>query len=137
MKTYRILLFLAASTLLGSCGRTYDEYVYRGYLYSDSTLTSPLAGDTLAFYQSYGRYLGQSITDTLGRWAFLWVENFDNPYQNKMKMDVEPPLLLIRHKGDTLYFNHASFSNLLTLYPGCWSTRNHPYYPYNKEGGAE
>ncbi len=115
MKTYRILLFLAASTLLGSCGRTYDEYVYRGYLYSDSTLTSPLAGDT----------------------AFLWVENFDNPYQNKMKMDVEPSFLLIRHKGDTLYFNHASFSNLLNLYPGCWSTRNHPYYPYNKEGGAE
>ena len=124
MKTSRLIPLIASAALLcTSCFRP-EEHVLKGTLYADSAKTIAAAGDTLTFRagrsNDYGRYLGQSVTDAQGRWAFLYIENVENPHQNETGTSTYYPYVLIMHGGDTMYTGRPDKNNL-TLYPGCWN----------------
>lgn len=62
MKKYRLGGLLAAMLLLSSCHDGFREHVYRGLLFTDSTLATAFAGQTLTFY-SNSSYVGEAIAD--------------------------------------------------------------------------
>lgn len=129
MKTRNILTMIAGIALLGAC-QPYSDHVIKGTLYSDSTLTTPIAGDTLTFLETddvyreaEGKYLGQAITDERGRWAFKYTRNLDVP-ANGAKLQLTEYYLLIHDSSDTLYWEPVGRSNSdegkIMIYPGCW-----------------
>lgn len=121
MKKHRLWGLSVAMLLLSSCHDGFREHVYRGLLFTDSTLATAFAGQTLTFYNN-SSCVGQATTDDDGRWAFLWVENFIDP-QLQMpaaKWSVEPEILTICHGGDTLYHGSTIVRDTMELYPGCW-----------------
>ena len=123
-----ILPLLAALLLLGACERS--EYTTRitGTLYTDSTLTTPVANDTVWFYDYtyHGKHpdsilIGHALTDQEGRFGFLdWsvdVSSYDPRYESKFKIDFGQ--FIIVHWPDTLFRGEYSGKyNQLVLYPG-------------------
>ena len=123
-----ILPLLAALLLLGACERS--EYTTRitGTLYTDSTLTVPVANDTVWFYDYtyHGKRqdntpIGHALTDRIGRFGFLdWNVDFntyDPRYESKFKVDYGN--FIIVHLTDTLFCGvYAGWYKELILYPG-------------------
>lgn len=70
-------LFLILSLLLfTACEPPEYPTLVSGTLYTDSTLTTPVANDTVWFCNIDKAYLGHATTDSLGRFGFsFW--NFD------------------------------------------------------------
>ena len=138
MKKITILPLLASFALLCSCN-PYHEHVLKGTLYSDSTLTTPLAGDTLTFHDGEDlydcdNYLGQAVTDQRGRWAFQYVTNLESPNAARTgaKFSMAEYWLVIVCGDDTLYAGDgwdATRTNK-TFYPGCWTD---PFRRHNTE----
>ena len=128
----RIIPVLLALLLTGACERS--EYTTRitGTLYTDSTLTTPGANDTVWFYDNtyHGNRpdstfvqppIGHALTDDKGRFGFLdWnvdVSSYDPRYESKFKIDFGP--FIIVHWPDTLFRGEYSGKyNQLVLYPG-------------------
>ena len=87
----RKTLLIVASVLLLTACNSYSEQVVRGTLYTDSTKTTPLAGDTLYFRENTdgiypdasSAYLGYAVTDAQGRWGFQYIRGFSNPYMQE------------------------------------------------------
>ena len=125
MKIKNILPLAAAVMLLASCA-DYSTHVLRGTLYEDSTMSTPLSGRTLDFYEheeysdfyGNGKYLGSAVSDEQGRWAFMYTRNMDTPHYPAPaeKLQVIEYLVLIVSAGDTLYFGQTERN--LNLYPG-------------------
>ena len=123
-----ILPLLTALLLFGACERS--EYTTRitGTLYTDSTLTVPVANDTVWFYDYtyHGKHpdsilIGHALTDQEGRFGFLdWsvdVSSYDPRYESKFKIDFGQ--FIIVHWPDTLFRGEYSGKyNQLVLYPG-------------------
>ena len=127
-----ILPLLVALLLFGACERS--EYTTRitGTLYTDSTLTVPVANDTVWFYNftpwatnrdsTYHEWLlGHALTDSKGRFGFLdWNVDFstyDPSYESKFKVDYGN--FIIVHSTDTLFCGKYSGWYIdLILYPG-------------------
>ena len=121
-------LLVAAVLLFGACERS--EYTTRitGTLYTDSTLTVPVANDTVWFYDYtyHGNrpdsiLIGHALTDQEGRFGFLdWsvdVSSYDPRYESKFKIDFGQ--FIIVHWPDTLFRGEYSGKyNQLVLYPG-------------------
>ncbi|MBQ5975989.1 MAG: hypothetical protein IJL48_09830 [Bacteroidales bacterium] len=121
-------LLVAAVLLFGACERS--EYTTRitGTLYTDSTLTVPVANDTVWFYDYtyHGKHpdsilIGHALTDQEGRFGFLdWsvdVSSYDPRYESKFKIDFGQ--FIIVHWPDTLFRGEYSGKyNQLVLYPG-------------------
>ena len=123
MKQIRLIPLIAVAAILSTSCTGYEEHVLKGTLYADSAHTIPAVGDTLTFrggtYNSYDRYLGQSITDAQGHWAFQYIQNFANPHQNETESNSYYSEVLIKHGNDTMYIGSPDMGNL-ELYPGCW-----------------
>lgn len=125
---HNLPLLVAAVLLFGACERS--EYTTRitGTLYTDSTLTVPVANDTVWFYDYtyHGKHpdsilIGHALTDQEGRFGFLdWsvdVSSYDPRYESKFKIDFGQ--FIIVHWPDTLFRGEYSGKyNLLVLYPG-------------------
>ena len=121
-------LLVAAVLLFGACERS--EYTTRitGTLYTDSTLTVPVANDTVWFYDYtyHGKHpdsilIGHALTDQEGRFGFLdWsvdVSSYDPRYESKFHIDFGQ--FIIVHWPDTLFRGEYSGKyNQLVLYPG-------------------
>lgn len=135
-------LLIVAVVLLAAC-KPYSEQIIRGTLYADSTKTTPLAGDTLTFRESFeiypdadSKYLGQAVTDARGRWGFQYIRGFDNPYMQEpagAKLTLTEYYLLITRGSDTLYWGFAgnfssSNNDTIDLWPGKWQ-RPDWWYP--------
>ena len=124
----RIIPILFALLLAGACERS--EYTTRitGTLYTDSTLTTPVANDTVWFYDYtyHGKHpdsilIGHALTDQEGRFGFLdWsvdVSSYDPRYESKFQFDFGQ--FIIVHWPDTLFRGEYSGKyNQLVLYPG-------------------
>ena len=124
----RIIPVLLALLLTGACERS--EYTTRitGTLYTDSTLTTPVANDTVWFYDYtyHGKHpdsilIGHALTDQEGRFGFLdWsvdVSSYDPRYESKFQFDFGQ--FIIVHWPDTLFRGEYSGKyNQLVLYPG-------------------
>ena len=124
----RIIPVLFALLLTGACERS--EYTTRitGTLYTDSTLTVPVANDTVWFYDYtyHGKHpdsilIGHALTDQEGRFGFLdWsvdVSSYDPRYESKFQFDFGQ--FIIVHWPDTLFRGEYSGKyNQLVLYPG-------------------
>ena len=120
-------IFIAVM-LFVACERS--EYTTRitGTLYSDSTLTVPVANDTVWFYDYtyHGKRqdntpIGHALTDRIGRFGFLdWNVDFntyDPRYESKFKVDYGN--FIIVHLTDTLFCGvYAGWYKELILYPG-------------------
>ena len=123
MKRRNLIPLMACATLLCISCFGHKEHILKGTLYADSAGTIAAAGDTLVFragnFNDYDRYLGQSITDAQGRWAFKYIEDVENPYQNETGTNSYYPYVLIMHGSDTMYTGKPD-KGTLTLYPGCW-----------------
>lgn len=125
---HNLPLLVAAVLLFGACERS--EYTTRitGTLYTDSTLTVPVANDTVWFYDYtyHGNRpdsipIGHALTDQEGRFGFLdWsvdVSSYDPRYESKFKIDFGQ--FIIVHWPDTLFRGEYSGKyNQLVLYPG-------------------
>ncbi len=123
MKKRGLIPLMACATLLCMSCFGHKEHVLKGTLYADSAKTIAAAGDTLVFRAGtrydYDRYLGQSITDAQGRWAFQYIEDIENPYQNETGTRSYYPYVIIMHGRDTMYTGRPDIGTI-TLYPGCW-----------------
>ena len=108
MKSKRLIPLVAVAALMTTACNDYEEHVLKGTLYADSAKTVAAAGDTL--------------TDAKGHWAFKYIENMANPYQNETSTTRFYPSVLIMHGHDTLYTGNPDRGEL-TLYPGCWEGR--------------
>ena len=120
-------IFIAVM-LFAACERS--EYTTRitGTLYTDSTLTVPVANDTVWFYDYtyHGKRqdrtpIGHALTDRIGRFGFLdWNVDFntyDPRYESKFKVDYGN--FIIVHLTDTLFCGvYAGWYKELILYPG-------------------
>ena len=128
----RIIPILFALLLAGACERS--EYTTRitGTLYTDSTLTTPVANDTVWFYDNtyHGNRpdstfvqppIGHALTDDKGRFGFLdWnvdVSSYDPRYESKFHVDHGN--FIIVHLTDTLFCGvYSGWYKDLILYPG-------------------
>ena len=121
------LLIIITLLLLGGCENPEYPTTISGTLYTDSTLATPVADDTVWFcdYVSryadsslMGEYLGHAYTDSLGRFAFtFW--NFDvaNPKYERRKYTYSTFLAIYGH--DTLFKAHYGGEyRKLVFYPG-------------------
>ena len=120
-------IFIAVM-LFAACERS--EYTTRitGTLYTDSTLTVPVANDTVWFYDYtyHGKRqdstpIGHALTDRIGRFGFLdWNVDFSTyhpRYESKFKVDYGN--FIIVHLTDTLFCGvYAGWYKELILYPG-------------------
>lgn len=131
-KHLRLFPLLFAALLTVAC-EGYSEHIIRGTLYTDSTKTTPIAGDTLIFRETkglgwddmnYGTYFGFAVTDAQGRWGFQYVRNFDSPYMQSVGAKMTRPeyFLLITYDSDTLYWDDVYYcdGDTIELWPGCW-----------------
>lgn len=123
MKTIKLIPLIAGAAMLCVSCLGHTAHTLKGTLYADSAGTIAAAGDTLVFRagitNDYDRYLGQSITDAQGRWAFMYIEDIENPYQHESGTSSYYPEVLIMHGSDTMYTGKPD-NGTLTLYPGCW-----------------
>lgn len=126
---YLILLIM----LFGACERIEYTSQITGTLYTDSTLTTPVANDTLWFYNyswvyadstyhaSLQECIGHCLTDGQGRFGFLFW-SFDvgemTSYEQKWEMTPDPSYLIL-HGQDTLFCGsyRANYKDI-TLYKG-------------------
>lgn len=117
-----IFLLLSVTLLLQSC---HDfQIIVRGTCYTDETLSTPMAHDTLTFFWDGSTApIGKSITDAEGRFGFsFWdngADNWDNTYQCKFHYDYG--FFYIMHGEDTLkcLMAHPNTNyEKLVLYPG-------------------
>lgn len=148
MSGWKILWLLTITMMLTSCGGGYHEYEYRGVLYTDSTLTTPISNATLTFGETDGIYynadrqlLGSAVTDRDGRWAFQYIHNLQNPYQNTTKFQRTEYFLMITYGNDTVYWDILgnALGDTLKLYPGRplrWQTDG-KQETYGEKGGAK
>lgn len=132
MKHTPLILSLA---LLLFCACERSEYTTQitGTLYTDSTLATPIANDTLWFFNYKVTYqdsirtvvltdtLTHAVTDGQGRFAAAWW-NFDieqeiADYERKFQFEYTP--FLIFYRQDTLFegYWHGNYKQLV-LYPG-------------------
>ena len=138
----RLPLVLLGIALLATACEDYSEHVVRGTLFIDSTKTTPMAGDTLVFYESEdyserdAKYLGYAVSDDQGHWGFMYVRNFDNPYMQQpagAKLSLPQYRLLITCGNDTLSWDYVDRGNsdegYLDLWPGCWHRPDGGYPP--------
>ena len=121
-------LLVAAVLLFGACERSEYTTLITGTLYTDSTLATPVADDTVWFYDYtyHGKHpdsilIGHALTDQEGRFGFLdWsvdVSSYDPRYESKFKIDFGQ--FIIVHWPDTLFRGEYSGKyNQLVLYPG-------------------
>lgn len=136
-RTY--LLIFVLSLLLCACEESEYTTQITGTLYTDSTLTTPVANDTLWFcnYRHQLEYtdstqsniiidsIGHCLTDAQGRFGFsFWnidVNHLIDANDEKFQFEFAPFLIL--YKQDTLFsgFYHSNYRDLL-LYIG------RPYY---------
>ena len=121
-------LLVAAVLLFDACERS--EYTTRitGTLYTDSTLSVPVANDTVWFYDYtyHGNRqdsipIGHALTDQEGRFGFLdWsvdVSSYDPRYESKFHVDHGN--FIIVHLTDTLFCGvYSGWYKDLILYPG-------------------
>lgn len=125
----RLIPLLLVALLFAACD-PYSEHIIRGTLYADSTKTTPIAGDTLVFYESDyiephadSKYLGYAVTNAQGRWGFQYIRGFDNPYMQPTgaKLSMVEYFLLITHGSDTLYWEYIGGNDEgIEVWPGCW-----------------
>lgn len=130
MKRYPSLILLAA-LLFAACGKDYSYHEVKGTVYVNENMQTPKVNDTLTFRETnsggptaWSKYLGQAVTDQHGRFAFSYIRNLDNPYQQSPAAKFQKEeyfLIIIDCDGDTLYYGNTSPSDKLELYPGCWS----------------
>lgn len=98
--------------------------VLRGTLYADSTLTTPLAGDTLVVLDEHLGKVGISLTDDSGHFAFsYWSNGIDAKPEAKFKYEFPP--VFLSHHGDTLWGGTSrSYHDNIVIYPGIsWTSR--------------
>lgn len=98
-----------------------------GTLYADSTLTTPLPGDTLVVHDECLGKVGISLTDDSGHLSFsYWHGGVDANPEAKLHK-VSRPVFLCYH-GDTLWAKECReyFSNTV-VYPGLDWNRNSVY----------
>lgn len=144
MKKSTLIIAMAVGALLVAACNPYSEHVLKGTLYSDSTMTTPLSGKTLDFYEGeysrivYNTYLGHAETDANGRWAFQYIRNLDrNSLEPVSKLSRIEYSVLIVCDGDTLYTGSADGVNL-KFYPGCWhNPYSHPDTPADTTGTTD
>ena len=81
-----IVLSFCLFLLFTACEPPEYPTLVSGTLYTDSTLTTPVANDTVWFCNIDKEYLGHATTDSLGRFGFsFW--NFDvtkTEYERRM-----------------------------------------------------
>ena len=95
-----------------------------GTAYTDSTLTTPIANDTLWFYNyiwgASSKCLGCTSTDSHGRFGFLFwnvdIDRWDPHYESKFQF--EEPRFIITYKEDTLFMGNqpGNYINFI-IYP--------------------
>ena len=137
MRRSAILFVLPIVTLLLVGCESHTDYVIRGTLYTDSTKTAAIAGDTLYFHEmedldpTYKVYLGYAVTNIQGRWGFQYIHGLDNPYMTsaEAKMTRTENHLLITYGGDTLYWDVFYRNDTIEVWPGCWKSPWRPHYP--------
>ncbi|MBO4600011.1 MAG: hypothetical protein J5641_04655 [Bacteroidales bacterium] len=135
-----IPLIITILTLILACEQS--EYTTRitGTIYTDSTLTVPVANDTVWFYDydlyadhhdstRHERLLGHALTDSEGRFGFLdWnidISSYDPRYESKFQFEYGN--FIIIHRPDTLFCGEYNGQyNGLILFPGKYSI--HPNY---------
>lgn len=139
MKHTPLILSLAL-LLFCACERSEFTTQITGTLYTDSTLATPIANDTLWFFNYKVTYqdsirtvvltdtLAHAVTDGQGRFAAAWW-NFDIEQEiadNERKFKVEYSPFLIFYRQDTLFQGqwHGNYKQLV-LYPGM------PLYIFN------
>ena len=121
------LLIIITLLLLGGCEMPEYPTTISGTLYTDSTLTTPVAGDTVWFcdYVSryndsslVGEYLGHAYTDSLGRFAFtFW--NFDVTKSEYERRKAFYNTFFAIYGQDTLFMGrYRSEYRKLIFYPG-------------------
>ena len=121
------LLFIAALLLCAACEEPEYPTTISGTLYTDSTISTPIANDTVWFYDFVwrgddsspaGHLLGHAYTDSLGRFGFtFW--NFDiNQTQYEKRKGIYNSYLAI-YGHDTLFRGsyHKDYKRLV-LYLG-------------------
>ena len=110
LSSYLLLLFTACEP---------PEYptLVSGTLYTDSTLTTPVANDTVWFCNIDKEYLGHATTDSLGRFGFsFW--NFDVT-QSEYERRKGPYQFLALYGQDTLFQGrYRDECKKLILFPG-------------------
>lgn len=117
------LIVLSSCLLLLFTACEPPEYptIISGTLYTDSTLSTPVANDTVWFCNIDKEYLGHATTDSLGRFGFLFW-NFDvtkteyewrkNFYYNFIALYGQDTLFRGRYRDEY---------QRLILFPGrCW-----------------
>ena len=121
----RLFLPLLAALLATACTAT-ELHIVRGTLYTDSTLTTPLAGEDLKFVLEKDS-LGTIRTDNQGHFGFAFNVGIDPIARRDAKLKIEYSWLYIIHQGDTLYGNEypQTDGDTLLLYPGCNKIRRH------------
>lgn len=117
---------LFAALLATACTDTELHYV-RGTLYTDSTLTTPMPGQTLDFVMEQDDTLGAVRTDNQGRFGFAFNVGVDPIARRDTKTSFDYSLLYIIHQGDTLYGDEYPCvdDDTLVLYPGCNKVRRY------------
>jgi len=126
----KLLPLITSLLLLGACSER-PEYpiLFSGTLYTDSTITTPVANDTVwfcDFVSRYddstrtGKYLGRAYTDSLGRFGFLfWNFDVTQPqYENRKNIYHS---FLVLYRQDTLFqgcYRSDSEYKKLVLFPG-------------------
>ena len=137
MRRSAILSVLPIVTLLLVGCESHTDYVIRGTLYTDSTKTAAIAGDTLYFHETeylnptYKVYLGHAVTNIRGQWGFQYIHGLDNPYMTSANAKMTKPEnhLLITHGGDTLYWDDIYRKDMIEVWPGCWQPLWRHHYP--------
>lgn len=121
-----IVPLLFAALLATACTDTELHYV-RGTLYTDSTLTTPMPGQTLDFVMEQDDTLGTIRTDNQGHFGFAFNVGIDPIARRDAKLKIEYSWLYIIHQGDTLYGDEYPCvdGDTLLLYPGCNKVRRY------------
>ena len=138
MKNRILIVPIVAMLLCCSCFQDDEVRHVRGYLYSDSTKSEPMAGEVLSFYRS-ATPIGTATTDAMGRWG-LWYTNQPlgggDMAEHSAKFQLTDYTYTIKHGDDTLYLKIGHLkgdhfgTDSLTLYVGDTSW-HHNYYRYN------
>ena len=89
-----------------------------GTLYTDSTLSTPVANDTVWFCNTDKAYLGHATTDSLGRFGFsFW--NFDvTQTEYKWRKNLYYSFFALYGQDTLLQGHYRDEYKKLILYPG-------------------
>lgn len=113
-----VILLTAAS-----CGRE-QEYVVKGIFYTDSTMTAPMADQTLNFDLNYGRFTGTTKSDSEGKFAFACNTRGWGSGATQEKLSYVEDEMMVCCGKDTLcitsiYSGSFTEESPLKLYPKC------------------